>query len=142
VWLRWTPRASLDALRSDTTWRSKTVATPPEDLQRAAEGMIRECIQQIDASLADSSIDLAPPNHPLDVWRDEKSKQVLVMTGTLNGTTRFDAVCVFTLNGKGSVTLHFKTGSLQDKRCLIPTCRADESWRVTLDELHWDDEAT
>ena len=113
------------------------MTTPPEDLQSAANAMVRDCIQQIDPTLADSVVALAPPDHKLNVWREEKGEQVIVMTGTLNGAARFDAVCVFTLNGKGTVTVHFKSGTYQNKRCTIPTARVERNWRATVSDLKW-----
>ena len=118
------------------------VQKPAPDLIEAAERMIKECMEQIDGDLANSILDLAPPNHPLNIWGEGKGEQVVVMSGKLNGHERFDAICVFTLGQTATVSINFKTGQHQNKRCSIPCGRADHVWKPTLTELRWDDEAT
>jgi len=104
--------------------------------------MIKECIEQIDPDLADSTLTMTFPDHTIDVWRHTEGEQVVVMTGDLDGQDRFRAVCVFTMGKTGSVSIHFKTGKHKDKRCSVPCGYANKVWTPTLAELKWDNEAT
>jgi hypothetical protein len=117
------------------------MSKPPLVLIEAAEQMIKDCMEQIDSDLADSTLDLAAPTHPLDVWGEGKGEQVVFMTGRLNGLDRFDAICVFTLGKPGSVTIKFKSGRHQGKRCFIPMCTRRPHLETGF-EIRWDDEAT
>ena len=118
------------------------MSQPQTVLIEAAKEMIKECMKQIDGDLANSTLELAAPNHTVNAWGQGKGEQVVFMTGRLDGLERFDAICVFTLGKTGSVTIKFKSGRYQSKRCSVPCAHADRIWKPALSEIQWDDEAT